>query len=208
MFASFFEKIYRQVAAVPFDALCWFTFSAFFGIYAAALALTLAARRFRTLCKRPFLCFVNAYTAVVFALFLTRCELAPSLFAAALFWLAGYLLYGTLCLASARRAPARPSQGVRLLAEPSAPPPRRPPSAGVARADLPAARSSVRLEHALSVTRKLLEKSPGRSDRQELERMESTLSLLQTKGTLSAEESDILNEYFNALLKLMAKYNV
>lgn len=74
--------------------------------------------------------------------------------------------------------------------------------------DIPAAKSNVRLEHALSITEKLLLKSLGRGDRQELEKMRYTLNMLQAKGNLTPQEGEILNENFNALLKLMARYNV
>ncbi len=77
-----------------------------------------------------------------------------------------------------------------------------------ARTEITPAKNSVRLEHAISVTDKLLCKNLGKSDRQELEKLKNTLAVLQMKGTLSPTESDILNDNFNALLKLMAKYNV
>ena len=70
------------------------------------------------------------------------------------------------------------------------------------------AKASVRLDHAMTVTDKLLAKSLGKSDRQELEKLKNTLVVLQMKGNLSTAETDILNDNFNALLKLMAKYNV
>ena len=60
----------------------------------------------------------------------------------------------------------------------------------------------------MSVIDKLLLKNIGKGDRQELEKLKNTLTVLQMKGTLSPTESDILNDNFNALLKLMAKYNV
>lgn len=75
-------------------------------------------------------------------------------------------------------------------------------------AQIPAAKSSVRLEHAIAVTDKLLTKNLAKSDRQELEKLKNTLAVLKIKGTLNPTEADILNENFNALLKLMAKYNV
>jgi len=70
------------------------------------------------------------------------------------------------------------------------------------------AKTNVRLEHAVSVTEKLLGKNLGKTDRMELEKLKNTLSVLQLKGTLTPAESDMLNENFNMLLKLMAKYNV
>ena len=77
-----------------------------------------------------------------------------------------------------------------------------------ARVDVPAAKSTVRLDHAVTVTDNLLRKNLGKGDRQELEKLKNTLVVLQMKGTLTPAESDILNDNFNALLKLMAKYNI
>ena len=128
-------------------------------------------------------------------------ELPQSVLAAAIFWVAGYLAYGVLCFFSAPTA-AKSAATVTLSTMPVQPP------AISARPDMPAAKSSVRLEHAISVTDKLLLKNLGKGDRQELEKLKGTLSVLQTKGTLSPLESDILNDNFNALLKLMAKYNI
>ena len=85
-------------------------------------------------------------------------------------------------------------------------PPR--PQPNNVRQEIPAAKSTVRLEHAISVTDRLLQKNLGKGDRQELEKLKNTLAVLQMKGTLTPSDSDILNDNFNALLKLMAKYNV
>ena len=60
----------------------------------------------------------------------------------------------------------------------------------------------------MGVTDKLLSKNLSKSDRQELEKLKNTLAVLQIKGTLTPTEAEILNDNFNALLKLMAKYNV
>ena len=84
----------------------------------------------------------------------------------------------------------------------------QPPLPKAVKQEIPAAKNNVRLEHAASVTEKLLSKNLGKSDRQELEKLKNTLAVLRIKGTLSPAESEILNENFNTLLKLMAKYNV
>ncbi len=81
-------------------------------------------------------------------------------------------------------------------------------SAKAAEVRAPAAKNNVRLEHAVAVTDKLLSKNLSKSDRQELEKLKNTLAVLQIKGTLTPTEAEILNDNFNALLKLMAKYNV
>ena len=40
------------------------------------------------------------------------------------------------------------------------------------------------------------------------EKMKTALTVLKVKGVLSPEEGEALNEMFNALLKLMAKYDL
>lgn len=211
MFNTFLENLFAQIAKIPFDYLIWFTFGTFGAIYLLCLALTLKNARFKRLSKRPFLCLANAYAAVTLGFFLIKHEIAQSLFMAVIFWIAAYILYGTLCLASAPRAKRRMYEMQPPVTAVLPQTPAQPPVAvrqRAPRADIPAARNSVRLEHAVSVTDRLLEKNLGKSDRQELEKLKNTLAVLQIKGTLSAGESEILNENFNTLLKLMAKYNM
>ncbi len=202
MFTSFANKLYQSVAKIPFDYLVWITWGSFAFIFLLSFVLTLANRKIRALPKGPFLCLVNAYAALTLALFSINCELAPSLFTAVVFWVVGYLFYGVLCFASRERVPRAAGMPPALSEIP----------AQIRKSEIvppaPAAKNNVRLEHAVSVTDKLLSKNLGKGDRQELERLKSTLAVLQIKGTLTPAESEILNENFNALLKLMAKYNV
>ncbi len=202
MFSRFIEKLYSSVTSVSFDALVWIILGTFLGITALILILVFAVPKIRSADKRPYLCLVNAYTAVVLAAFLSRQTLAQSALAAVIFWCFGYFLYGVFCFIS-KPAKEETTQISTLNYLPTRQGQMTPP-----RTDVPAAKSSVRLEHAMSVTDRLLQKNLGKSDRQELEKLKTTLSVLQTKGTLSPAESDILNENFNALLKLMAKYNI
>lgn len=203
MLNGFFDKLFSAVASLPFDTLMWIIWGSFAFIFVLALVLSLKVRAVRAASKRPFLCLVNAYSAVTLAGFLTIGGLPQAVFAAALFWCAGYVLYGALCFFTRRRTVAAPVQiSAAVASAPPQPPARQP------RGDMPAAKSSVRLEHAASVTDKLLSKNLAKSDRQELEKLKNTLAVLQMKGTLTPAESEILNENFNALLKLMAKYNV
>ena len=201
MFNKMIDSLYSSISSVPFDTLVWIILGSFIAITAFALILCLAIPKIRAADKRPYLCLVNAYTAVVFASFLTAEPFAQSAIAAAIFWFFGYLMYGVLCFISkpAKREETMPSLVTMMPSRSVAPPPRT---------DMPVAKSSVRLEHAISVTDRLLQKSLGKSDRQELEKLKNTLSILQLKGELSPAESDILNDNFNALLKLMAKYNI
>lgn len=201
MFSKIINGIYSSISSVPFDTLVWIILGSFAGITLLTAILTFVLPKIRVAEKRPYLCLVNAFTAVVLAAFLTEQPLAQSVLAAVIFWCFGYFLYGVLCFISqpAKSKEITPS-AVTLL------PVRNP--AVTPRTDVPAAKSSVRLEHAISVTDRLLTKNLGKSDRQELEKLKSTLSVLQVKGELSPAESDILNDNFNALLKLMAKYNI
>lgn len=202
MFSSFIEKLYSSVTSVSFDTLVWIILGTFIGITALIVVLVFAVPKIRSAEKRPYLCLVNAYTAVVLAAFLSKQSLAQSALAAVIFWCLGYFLYGVLCFIT-KPAKEETTQISQLSYLPSRQGQMTPP-----RTDVPAAKSSVRLEHAMSVTDRLLQKNLGKSDRQELEKLKTTLSVLETKGTLSPAESDILNDNFNALLKLMAKYNI
>lgn len=212
MFQSASSSLAAFAAKFSFDTLVWMTWGTFIAIFILVLTLTFALPTVRAASKRPFLCLVFAYTATTFALFLTVDEIEGAAFVACIFWIAGYLLYGILCAISRERklqrtAPAQVAISVAPAAMPApvapAPVPPKPStlSGGVAR-------NNVRLEHAIAVTNKLLEKNLGKTDRQELEKLKNTLEVLKVKGTLTPAEGELLNENFNTLLKLMAKYNI
>lgn len=201
MFSKYLDKLYSSVSSIPFDTLMLIVWGSFAGIFVIAFFACLINPAFKAASKRPFLCLVNAYSAVTLASFLTKNELPQSILTTALFWCAGYLLYGVLCLFT-KPVKEEPAAQIALSSMPVVQPVK------AVRTEVTPAKSSVRLEHAISVTDKLLGKNLGKSDRQELEKLKNTLAVLQMKGTLSPTESDILNDNFNALLKLMAKYNV
>lgn len=208
MFSDFANNFYAAIAKIPFDWLVWFTWGSYAFIFVIAFGLTLLIPKVKALSKTPFLCLTNAYAAVNLSLYLLKCELAPSILVTALFWVIGYILYGLLCFCSKGKHKNKSSsvgEVITTLPAPSTPAPM--PSKAV-KADIPAAKNSVRLEHAVTVTEKLLTKCLGKSDRQEVEKIKNTLAILRIKGTLSTTEAEILNENFNTLLKLMAKYNV
>ena len=206
MFSDFANNFYATVAKIPFDWLVWFTWGSYAFIFIIALGITIISPKAKAASKTPFLSLTNAYTAVNLALYLLKCELAQSILVTALFWVVGYVLYGVLCFFSTgKRKDKTPSSGTVITNLPASPAPA--PSKSV-RAEVPAAKNSVRLEHAVTVTEKLLTKNLGKSDRQEVEKIKNTLAILRIKGTLSTTEAEILNENFNTLLKLMAKYNV
>lgn len=211
MFTQIAEKFNDFLAGLPFETLLAFVWGSYLAVYALVLVLCLIVKKFKRAQKRPFLCFTNAYSGVTLALFLIYYELITAATAATVFWIAGYVLYGLLCALSSEKQPVRqpvvPVNTVTALPVP-APAPAAPPVKAAAEVKSPAAKNNVRLEHAVAVTDKLLTKNLSKSDRQELEKLKNTLAVLQIKGTLTPTEGEILNDNFNALLKLMAKYNV
>ncbi len=205
---NLFKSVLAQLGNADFGLLIVIDLAAFGVVFAAALIGCLISHRVRARDKRAFLYAVNAFTALTLAVFLTEFPLAHSVAASAVFWCAGYLLYGALSLFKARkkRAPAAEGTPVQAAVIASGRQVRQPQSAPVT--DAPAAQSGVRLEHALSIADKLLLKNLGRGDRQELEKIKIALTVLKVKGVLSPQEGESLNEMFNALLKLMAKYDL
>lgn len=221
MFDSLAQNLAALAEKIPFDALMWLCWGSFGVIFILAVTLTLALPNVRCASKRPFLCLVYVYTALTLALFLTVSAFEDALFIACIFWIAGYLLYGVLCAMTKERSHSAPPAQVAAAAAPvivqasPVPPHVSPQPQSRTPVKQPAqsfaggiARNNVRLEHALSVTNRLLEKNLGKTDRQELEKLKNTLEVLKVKGALSPAEGEILNENFNTLLKLMAKYNV
>lgn len=222
-----FESLAQNIAEkFPFDTLVWLTWGSFVAIFILSLTLCLSLPSMRQSSKRPYLCLVYAYTAVTLALFLTVNTVEEAAFTACIFWVAGYLSYGVLCALSRdkkkrgiRTAPAEASacavpplaaqnvqpaaQVIQPVQKPSPAPKSPKPAAGTT-----FARNNVRLDHAIAVTNRLLQKNLGKTDRQELEKLKNTLEVMKVKGSLSPAEGEILNENFNTLLKLMAKYNV
>ena len=217
MFESLAEKITGLAAKISFDALIWLIWGSFIAIFILALTLCLCLPYVRSSSKRPYLCLLYAYTALTLAAFLTKNKFEHAAFNACIFWVAGYLGYGILCLASREKTKPRtmPEQvaacAVPVQTVQTAPPVPEAPPAQPKVKPAPAgtvAHNNVRLEHAIAVCNKLLDKNLGKTDRQELEKLKNTLEVLKIKGTMTPAEGEILNENFNTLLKLMAKYNV
>lgn len=213
MFESLFQNIANAAAKISFDSLLLFTWGSFIAIFVLALTLCLCLPSVRTSSKRPYLCLVYAYTATTLALFLKEYAIEQAAFAACIFWIVGYLSYGMLCALSGKRkskvhaAPAQVAACtvpvVSAQAVQSTQTPKAPKSANGT-----FARNNVRIDHALAVTNKLLQKNLGKTDRQELEKLKNTFEVMKEKGDLTPDEGEILNENFNTLLKLMAKYNI
>ena len=205
MFTSLLKNAEAFFSQINFGFLVYVVWGSFAALFVITLAANILFSKIRAAKKNSFLCLVNAYSGVNLALFITEYDISPSIFVTAVFWVAGYLLYGLLCMISkpAKQTSTRtPAAVVQPVLQPAAAAAKQPAL------DIPAARNNVRLDHALSITDKLLTKNLGKSDRQELERLKNTLSVMQIKGILTPAEMDVLNDNFNALLKLMAKYNV
>ncbi len=198
---NFFDGIFAAFDGVSFGLVALVDLAAFGGVCALSLICSLASARLRSADKRPFLHLVNAFAALTFALFCINYDLTHSAMVAAALWLVGYLVYGALCALTVKRAGKPLPAPVRVSEERKFVPEYAPPKA-------PPAQSTVRLEHAMSIADKLLSKNLGRGDRQELEKIKTALTLLKVRGTLTADDGEALNEMFNALLKLMAKYDL
>ena len=210
MCATFLDEIYLFLTRLPFYVLVWSVWGSYLAVFVLAVVCCVASKRFRTLSKRPFLALTNAYTGVNLAMFLMQKELSEAIITAVLFWVAGYILYGVLCAFTSRPKLPEGRVSVARAAVAETPMPVVPSGIknAIAAQNVPAAKTGVRLEHAVAVTDKLLSKNLSKTDRQELEKLKNTLAVLQIKGNLTPTEAEILNENFNALLKLMAKYNV
>lgn len=198
---SFFGGVYSSLAAIPFGRLIVVALAAFGGLMALFALGCVLSPALRACPKRPVLHFVNAFTAVFAALLAIGLRPERTLFFGALFWLAGYLYYGAVCALTARRPSF--AEAPALTFSSRAP---RPAKSAPADCVPPAAQGGVRLGHALAIADKLLLKPLSRADRGELERIKTTLSVLQVKGELSPQEGEIVNSHFSALLKLMSKY--
>ena len=195
--SELFENIYEKISSLSLSVQLYIVWGAFAFIFVLALMLCLFNRSIHRADKRPFLCMVNAFAAVTFAVALTKKGVSFSVMLAVVFWCVGYIMYGIIVFASRRKLPSerRPLPDIA------------PPQNAFSPSVRPA-KTNVRTEHALSVTEKLLSVELGKGDRQEVERIKSALSVMRLKGDLSPEENERLNENFSLLLKLMAKYNI
>lgn len=197
--ATFFNEVYGALSRLSFGRLVVIALGTFGGLMAAFALLCALCVRLRSADKRPVLHFVNCFAALFFAIMLTGQPTGQALFFSALFWLAGYLYYGAMC---AFFRPQKSSRARTDVVSALDPPPAR------KREDVaPARESGVRLGHALAIADRLLIRGLSRADRQELERIKTALTVIQVKGDPTPQESEVINAHFNALLKLMAKYD-
>lgn len=206
---QFFKDVLTQFSGANFALLAVIDLSAFGVVVLAALLGCIISKRLRAHDKRAFMWLVNAFTAVTLAVFLSEFTLAQSVAVSAALWFAGYLVYGVLCLFKVKRVEKTVDRcaTVSVMSTAQTRPPRLAQSS-VQPAANTAVNTGVRLEHALTIADKLLLKNLGRGDRQELEKIKTSLTVLKVKGVLSSQEGEALNDMFNALLKLMAKYDL
>lgn len=198
---AFFDNVFAVLGSLGFNLLITVALSVFGGLAVLFALACYISPRLRASDKRPLMHFVNAFAVLFFALMLTGQKLERALFFSAVFWIAGYLYYGAVC-ALTRTALKGAPRAVNVV---SALPESRP--AVVRKVEAPAAAGAVRLDHALSIADRLLLKQLSRADRQELEKIKTTLTVIQVKGQPSPQEGEIINSQFNALLKLMSKYD-
>ncbi len=205
---EFFKNILDQFGGANFALLALIDLSAFGFVVLAALFACIISKKMRAHDKRAFMWVVNAFAAVTLAVFLTEFTLDKSIAAAAAVWFVGFFVYGILLLFKVKRADKAAAAQTPVSNVPVMQSRQPRPAQAQQVAPQPAVNSVVRLEHALSIADKLLLKNLGRGDRQELEKIKTALTVLKVKGVLSAQEGEALNDMFNALLKLMAKYDL
>lgn len=198
----FFNRIFEEFARADFALLFLIDMGAFLFISVVAVIACAFSQRVREVNKRPYLYLVDLFTAITLTVFLCKYTLVQSVAAAAIFRCIGVIIYGILHLFKHKEVFTPEANGVYVQSTARSAVPEQPPL------NLPAVRSSVRLDHALSITDKLLLKNLGRGDRQELEKIKTALTVLKVKGSITAQEGENLNETFNTLLKLMAKYDL
>ncbi|MGN0808014.1 MAG: hypothetical protein ACI4MN_06190 [Candidatus Coproplasma sp.] len=198
----FFDSVFAEFATVDFALLFIIDTCAYALIFLIALLTCALSQRARSHNKRPFLYLTDLFCAITLVVFLGKYTLTQSVAAAAAFRCAGLLCYGLLHLFKPKERFAPQAEGVSVTQSVRSNIPQQPA------ATIPAVQSGVRLDHALTIADKLLVKNLGRGDRQELEKIKTALTILKVKGTLSVQEGENLNETFNTLLKLMAKYDL
>lgn len=202
MFSDIFNKLFTFISTLPFDKMVYIIWGSFAAIFVLSFFACLLSSAIKKASKRPYLCLLNAYSALTIIVFLTKQPLNQALLATCVFWFLGYLSYGILCIFSRKSNDTyRPITITQSSVQP------RQPSPDTYK-DIPPANNVVRLEHALTIVDKLLTKNLGKGDRQEIDKLKSTLTALETKGILTPTENDALNDHFSSLIKLMSKYNI
>ncbi|MGN1373530.1 MAG: hypothetical protein ACI4VK_05770 [Candidatus Coproplasma sp.] len=198
----FFDMVFEEFAKVDFALLFLIDIGAFAFISIISIVACAASQRVRSVKKRPFLYLVDLFTALTLVVFLSKYTLAQSVAVCAILRCLGIIVYGILRLFKPKERATYEAGGASLQSAARSAVPEQPPLS------MPAVQSGVRLDHALSIADKLLVKNLGRGDRQELEKIKTALTVLKVKGAITTQEGESLNETFNTLLKLMAKYDL
>lgn len=198
----FFDGVFAEFATVDFALLFIIDMCAYALIFLVALLTCALSQKARSLNKQPYLYLTDLFCAITLIVFLCKYTPTQAIVAAAAFRCVGLLCYGVLHLFKPKERFTPQAESVSLTQSVRSNIPQQPTAA------MPAVQSIVRLDHALTIADKLLVKNLGRGDRQELEKIKTALTILKVKGTLSVQEGENLNETFNTLLKLMAKYDL
>lgn len=202
-FSILLQKFYAWVVNLPLWVYLVVLWGAFILVSVVALVMVLCRGKDGLFAYRALMRITCVLT---FCFLVGDYPLAKSLIGTGIWWILAYLWYGLLCIlpTMGSKQKKRPRHAMPIpVAIPTAVP-NLPsyPSHSVA------STTNVRLEHALSMTDRLLVKPLGKSDRQDVESIQDHLLTLQNKSPLTSAEGQLLNEHFNILLKLMAKYNV
>lgn len=199
MLTEFIKKFFN---GLPFEILLGIIWGAFAVIFVSSAIGGRFSKRVQNTARQLMRHVLNIFTALTLAAFSLRGDIPLAIFASALFWCIGYILCGVFHIKGKDKSNSGDVIVSELQIDRPAPKIKR-------NIDInPLPQTGVKLEHALSVTERLLQKNLGKSDRQVAETLKNTLSVFKVKGALSPAEGEILNDNFNTLLKLMAKYNV
>lgn len=197
---NFFDGAFKSFKEADFALLFIVAVAAFAVLYAVFITFCALKRGLRKKAKRAYLCALKLFSLLIFCVFGVRYNFVEAAFAACAFFFAGICLYAPLCLF--KETEPKFSAATFDKAETGA------ELFPLNDSQAPVALSAVRLDHAAAIADKLLLKTLGRADRQELEKIKTALTVLKVKGALSVQEGENLNEMFNTLLKLMAKYDL
>ena len=216
-FANFLGNVFTFLKTLPPWLPLLIIWSVYGALSVAIFILCLCNKRVKAHDKKPFFHLLNAFTALTLAFSATEGDTPRAVILSATFWLLGYLFYGLLCALTPKTehkncqdgcfyAPYSSFQSSSSATERAQVPvpTQRTYSTGSATLE----NGAIRLEHAISITDKLLQKNLGKGDRQELERMKGVLYSMQLKSAFTVDDGKVLNGHFNSLLKLMAKYNL
>jgi hypothetical protein len=202
-FLQLFESAYDCLGNISQNNLLLILTCAFAIIFLVVLAFCAFSTRVRLADKTPFLHLSNAFSALALGCMLCEGSVKDALFFACIIKCSGYIMYAILNIFNRFcRVQQKNNNGsfvIQKTCQPYAPP---------TPISVQPLNTQVKLEHAISMADKLLNKNASRTDVQELERIKQTFMVLKIKEKISPAEGEILNDSFNALIKLAAKYDL